>query len=146
MRCMLRITFASAICARSLSFWRNAVTSSPIVIRPFNSRMWIPSRSLGSISRLIMISDVASCLTDSIPVLQLQFPSLAENGLDVTIRLGAIGEAQILTIPIEPARHAHRDGGQREPLRVGRCNADIRTGRIAALARADPVQHRSGRP
>src|SRR5216683_794363 len=50
---MLTINFGLALFARDWTICRNLPTSSPMVMRPFNSRMVIPSRSFWLISKLM---------------------------------------------------------------------------------------------
>src|SRR5262249_46539911 len=78
--------------------------------------------------------------------LQLQFPALAEGGMQQRRRFGAIGEPHRPGVPVQLAGHAISNRDHRQPLGVGTADREVAARGIAALAGTDPVRHVAGRP
>src|SRR4051794_33331837 len=71
--------------------------------------------------------------------LDLDFPALTISRLDVLIRLGRVLELALGVVPHQLAFLVDRRRAEHQPLGVLRRDGEVRAGRRAALAGADPV-------
>src|SRR5438874_930154 len=74
-----------------------------------------------------------------------QAPALSHFGANVPVGFRAVGELHEGAVPFQFAVDAQRDHAHRDPLRERSGNIEIRTGRIAAFAGADPISMMAGR-